>query len=642
MLNDFSVTVHIARRGGRGGGAVPLRAATAGVVSVSGGEQQRHARRTPGRFCSGLLQAQWTYTGFDASAHMSEETADPRRHAPWGIVLAVAVSGVAGYVLLLALTLAIHTIPAALHAKDAHGERDSRRHRDPAKRAWARESAMRWRRWHPWRCGSAAFPASPRRRARCCALARDGGTPFATSSASGEPEARHARSGHLGDCRRGARGHGLERGRPHRHRRSAPWRLYLAYITPGAARPGARGGAAPTGRRPRCGAWDAGDRRSTSPPSCYTVFICVVLVMPPNQLAGYTLAGFAGRARRIVLLRLRGVNSKVPPGAVTPMSVSEIVRTDSCSPANCSSTAAGKIPAKAEPSTSVNPATGELLTTVPDADACDVDRAVAAARESFEKKTWRGMDPSKKEQILWNICRAAGQASRTNWRCSSRWRTARRCAKPLAPTWPRHRRVPLLRRLGAQDLRRDHPGGRPVPELHAARADRAWWARSCPGIIRCSSPYGKLAPALACGCSVVLKPSEMTPLTALELAEYCMEAGLPEGVLNVVTGYGHTAGEAHGPHMDIDKISFTGSIRTARAADGGIGESQPEAPEPGTGRQESPNIIFPDCDMEAAVKAAFWGIFANKGEICSAGSRLLVHQDIHDSFSTIWRRARRR
>ncbi len=141
----------------------------------------------------------------------------------------------------------------------------------------------------------------------------------------------------------------------------------------------------------------------------------------------------------------------------------------------------------------------------------------------------------------------------------------------------------------------------------------------------------KVAPALACGCSVVLKPSEMTPLTALKLAEYCLEAGIPEGVLNVVTGYGHTAGEALGRHMDVDKISFTGSIRTARALLKASAESNLKRLSLELGGK-SPNIVFPDCDIEAALKSAFWAIFANKGEVCSAGSRLLLHADIHDKF----------
>jgi len=141
----------------------------------------------------------------------------------------------------------------------------------------------------------------------------------------------------------------------------------------------------------------------------------------------------------------------------------------------------------------------------------------------------------------------------------------------------------------------------------------------------------KVAPALACGCSIVLKPSEMTPLTALKLAEYCLEAGVPEGVVNVVTGYGWTTGEALGRHMDVDKISFTGSIRTARALLKASAESNLKRISLELGGK-SPNIIFPDSDMDAAVKAAFWGIFANKGEVCSAGSRLLLHADVHDRF----------
>src|SRR5206468_9293895 len=141
----------------------------------------------------------------------------------------------------------------------------------------------------------------------------------------------------------------------------------------------------------------------------------------------------------------------------------------------------------------------------------------------------------------------------------------------------------------------------------------------------------KVAPALACGCSIVLKPSEMTPLTALKLAELCMQAGLPEGVLNVVTGYGQTAGEALGRHMDVDKISFTGSIRTARALLNASSESNLKRLTLELGGK-NPNIVFPDADLDAAVQSAFSGIFANKGEVCSSGSRLLVHQDVHDEF----------
>jgi acyl-CoA reductase-like NAD-dependent aldehyde dehydrogenase len=141
----------------------------------------------------------------------------------------------------------------------------------------------------------------------------------------------------------------------------------------------------------------------------------------------------------------------------------------------------------------------------------------------------------------------------------------------------------------------------------------------------------KVAPALACGCSVVLKPSELTPLNALRFAEIAMEAGVPEGVLNVVTGYGATTGEALALHPDVDKISFTGSIATARKLlqSSSVSNLKRLSLELGG---KSPNIVFPDADMDQAVKASLWGIFGGKGEVCSAASRLLVHADVHDRF----------
>ena len=278
----------------------------------------------------------------------------------------------------------------------------------------------------------------------------------------------------------------------------------------------------------------------------------------------------------------------------------------------------------------INPATGELLTTVPDGAAADVDRAVAAARASFERKTWRGMDPSRKEKILWDISEVLF----------------------------RHREeLSVVESMENGKTVREAGGADVDPAIDAFRYYAGWvrklYGETIPvdggflnytlrepvgvvgGIVPWNYPLQiaawKVAPALACGCSVVLKPSEWTPLTALKLAEYCQEAGLPDGVLNVVTGYGQTAGEALGLHMDVDKISFTGSIRTARRLLAASSESNLKRLSLELGGK-SPNIIFPDCDLEAALKSAFWGIFANKGEICSAASRLLVHEDVHDQF----------
>ena len=278
----------------------------------------------------------------------------------------------------------------------------------------------------------------------------------------------------------------------------------------------------------------------------------------------------------------------------------------------------------------MNPATGEVLTTVADAEGLDVDRAVAAARRSFEKKSWRGMDPSRKEKILWDLSEILVKNK-----------------EELA----------VLESMENGKTVREAAGADVSPAIDAFRYYAGWVRKIYGETIPVDGPYlnytlrepvgvvggivpwnyplqiasWKVAPALACGCSVVIKPSEMTPLTALKLAEYCMEAGIPEGVVNVVTGYGHTAGEALGRHMDVDKISFTGSIRTARALLKASAESNLKRLSLELGGK-SPNIVFPDCDMEAALKSAFWGIFANKGEICSAASRLLLHEDIHDKF----------
>jgi aldehyde dehydrogenase (NAD+) len=278
----------------------------------------------------------------------------------------------------------------------------------------------------------------------------------------------------------------------------------------------------------------------------------------------------------------------------------------------------------------VNPATGDLLTTVPDGQGCDIDRAVGAARDSFERKSWRGMDPSKKEKILWDI----------------------------SEVLLKHREeLAVLESMENGKTVREAGGADVDPAIDAFRYYAGWvrkiYGETIPvdgpflnytlrepvgvvgGIVPWNYPLQiaawKVAPALACGCSVVLKPSEWTPLTALKLAEYCQEAGLPDGVLNVVTGYGQTAGEALALHMDVDKISFTGSIRTARRLLQASGESNLKRLSLELGGK-SPNIIFPDCDMQEALKSAFWGIFANKGEICSAASRLLVHEDVYDQF----------
>jgi aldehyde dehydrogenase (NAD+) len=278
----------------------------------------------------------------------------------------------------------------------------------------------------------------------------------------------------------------------------------------------------------------------------------------------------------------------------------------------------------------INPATGEIIAIVPDATPADVDRAVASARASFEDKRWRGKDPSEKERILW------------------RWADTLEAHKDELAALESMENGKTLREALSADV---------SPAIDALRYYAGWvrrmYGETIPvdgnflnytlrepvGVVGAIVPWNypsciamwKLAPALACGCSVVLKPSELTPLTAIKMAEYALEAGVPEGVINVVTGYGHTAGEALARHMDVDKISFTGSIRTARALLKASAESNLKRVSLELGGK-NPNIVFPDADLDAALKSAFSGIYANKGEVCSSGSRLLLHADIHDQF----------
>jgi aldehyde dehydrogenase (NAD+) len=277
-----------------------------------------------------------------------------------------------------------------------------------------------------------------------------------------------------------------------------------------------------------------------------------------------------------------------------------------------------------------NPATAELLTSIPDASAGDVDRAVKAARLSFEAQSWRGKNPSEKERILLRVADLMEQrkeelAAIESLENGKTYREALRAdVNPGIDSFRYY--AGWVRRIYGETIPVDGPFLNYTlrEPVGVAGAIVPWNYPTC-------IATWKIAPALACGCSVVLKPSELTPLTALKIAELSVEAGVPEGVLNVVTGYGATAGEALGRHMDVDKISFTGSIRTARALLKASADSNLKRLSLELGGK-NPNIIFPDCDFDEAVEAAFWAIYANKGEVCSAGSRLLVHEAVHDEF----------
>src|ERR1035437_2620294 len=285
------------------------------------------------------------------------------------------------------------------------------------------------------------------------------------------------------------------------------------------------------------------------------------------------------------------------------------------------------------PSTTIevcNPATGELLGTVPDFDAAEVDRAVATARASFQNKTWRGLDASKRERILWNIGDLLLQHRDELAKLISQetgnplGEAAGADVAPAADCF--HYYAGWVRKLYGETIPVDGPYLN-----YTLREPVGVVAAIVPWNFPLQTAAWKVAPALACGCSVILKPSELTPLNALRFAEICQEAGLPDGGLSVVTGYGPTAGETLALHGDVDKISFTGSIATARKLlqNSAVSNLKRLSLELGG---KSPNIVFPDADFDAAVRAALWGVFGNKGEMCTAASRLLLHEDIYDRF----------
>ncbi len=278
----------------------------------------------------------------------------------------------------------------------------------------------------------------------------------------------------------------------------------------------------------------------------------------------------------------------------------------------------------------INPATGDVLSTVPRGEAADVDRAVAAARRAFENQAWRDLKPSARSKMLWRI----GELIEKNLDELARLESLN-AGKPLKSAKNGDMRPAAdIFYYYAGWVRAMHSEVIPVdgPFLN-------YTLREPVGVVGMITAWNypmllaawKVAPALATGCTCVIKPSEMTPLTTLRLAQICQEAGVPDGVVNVVTGYGPEAGDALARHMDVDKIAFTGSIRSARALMKASGESNLKRLSLELGGK-SPNVIFPDADLDAALPAAFWAIYANKGEVCSAGSRLLLHEDVYDEF----------
>jgi gamma-glutamyl-gamma-aminobutyraldehyde dehydrogenase len=279
---------------------------------------------------------------------------------------------------------------------------------------------------------------------------------------------------------------------------------------------------------------------------------------------------------------------------------------------------------------SVNPATGELIAPVSSADAADVDAAVASARAAFEAGSWSRTSATHRKKVLQRLAELITEHSQElavldSMDMGKLVEEAHTVDVPSA--------ADLFAFYGESI---DKRGGEIAP---TEPGNLALVTREPLGVIGAVTPWNfpldlavwKVAPALAAGNSVVLKPAEQAPLSSIRLAELAAEAGLPDGALNVVPGLGPTAGEALGRHRDVDVIAFTGSTATGKrflryAADSNAKQVWLEC------GGKSPNLVFADADLDAAVEKAIFGAFYNQGAVCSSNSRLLLHASIADEF----------
>ena len=279
----------------------------------------------------------------------------------------------------------------------------------------------------------------------------------------------------------------------------------------------------------------------------------------------------------------------------------------------------------------ISPIDGKVLTAVAAGDAADIDAAVKAARAAFEKGVWANMAPTARKKVLVKFAELM-----LKHKDELALLETLDMGKPIR--WSSTVDIPGAANAIAWN-------GEAIDKLYdeVAPTDRSavvTITREPVGVVGAVVPWNfpllmaswKLGPALATGNSVVLKPAEQSPLTALRIAELAMEAGLPEGVLNVVPGYGETAGQALGRHLDVDCVTFTGSTEVGKFFLKYSAESNMKIVSLECGGK-TPNIVLADApDLDAAAKSAAFGIFFNQGEVCNAGSRLLVQESIKDTF----------
>jgi aldehyde dehydrogenase (NAD+) len=276
----------------------------------------------------------------------------------------------------------------------------------------------------------------------------------------------------------------------------------------------------------------------------------------------------------------------------------------------------------------INPATGEAICQVAEGDRADIDQAVKAARKALESGPWKTMDAVDRGRLMFKLADLIEKESAELAALESL-----NCGKTITDSLGDMQGVVNTLRYYAGWA--DKIEGRTVP----VRGNfLSYTLRQPVGVVGQIIPWNfpllmlawKWGPALVCGNTVVMKPAEQSPLTALRAAALAQEAGFPDGVINMVPGYGETAGAALVAHPDVDKIAFTGHVDTAKIIQKTAADTLKRCTFELGGK--SPNVVFADCDMDQAVAGAFHAIYFHGGQCCTAGSRLFVEDNIHKEF----------
>ncbi len=276
----------------------------------------------------------------------------------------------------------------------------------------------------------------------------------------------------------------------------------------------------------------------------------------------------------------------------------------------------------------INPSTGEVLAHVAEGGSEDINRAVIAARKAFESGPWPKMTPSQRGRLLWKLADLIEQNTDelAQLETLDNGKPIKYSKAADVPMTADHFRyfAGWATKLEGETI----PVSIPNMFTYTLREPLGVVGQIIPWNFPIQMAAWKLAPALACGNTVILKPAEQTPLTALRLGQLICEAGFPEGVVNIVPGFGETAGAALASHPDVDKVAFTGSTEVGKKIlQASIGNLKRVTLELGG---KSPNIIFPDADLKFAIRGAINAIFFNQGQVCTAGSRLFVHTSVYD------------